>query len=345
MDRTMSGKTIGIMHNEPVPSGHAFSEASADVLTQAGEIEQALAQLGFNSVRISFTKDLHRFIEAMSEARPQLVFNLCETVDEDPLLAGHPAAVLELMGIQFTGTTAPGIAMTTDKLVAKRLLEASGIPTPHYAVYEGGPLEPPPLKFPVIIKPRWQDASIGIDQDSVAENRGDLQEKAKSMFESFGPLLIEEFIKGREFNISLFGYPVERVLPIAEIEFLDYPQELFPIVGYRAKWDQSSFEYRHTARRFPELPTVLADEMADVARRCFQLFLLRDYARVDVRVDPGGCIQVLEVNANPCLSPDAGFAAAAVQSGMRYRDMVERFVQFMTLRSKGHVYQASRSQG
>jgi D-alanine-D-alanine ligase len=340
----MSGNTIGIIHNEPVPSGHAFSEASADVLTQAGEIEQALKQLGFNSVRVPFTKDLNLFLGSMSREPLRMAFNLCETVDEDPLLIGHPAAVLELMDIKFTGTTAPGIAMTTDKVVTKRLLEASGIRTPRYAVYEGGSFESPELRFPVIIKPRWQDASIGIDQDSIAEDEANLRNKSVRLFERFGPLLIEEFIDGREFNISLFGYPEEQVLPIAEIEFVDYPPELFPIVGYRAKWDESSFEYRHTVRRFPELPPALAEEMADAARRCFRLFLLRDYARVDVRVDPGGTIHVLEVNANPCLSPDAGFVAAIAQAGMTYKDMVERFVEFMTLRSEGHVHQASRSQ-
>jgi D-alanine-D-alanine ligase len=183
------------------------------------------------------------------------------------------------------------------------------------------------------VKPRLQDASIGIEQDSVFENQENLREKLKELYEQFGPLLIEEYVGGREFNVSIIGFPEPEVLPIAEIVFEGFPTEMFRIVGYRAKWDISSFEYQHTVRRFPRLPGELEGGLKAVALECFRLFMLRDYARVDIRLDEQGQIHVLEMNANPCLSPDAGFAVAAEQAGMNYTQMVQKLLLGVEQRS------------
>ena len=135
---------------------------------------------------------------------------------------------------------------------------------------------------------------------------------------------MEEYIGGREFNVSLLGYPDPMVLPPAEIDFSDFPDSLYPIVGYRAKWVAESFEFRHTPRRFPDrLNPDLARNLQKTAAACFHLLGLRDYGRVDMRVDERDRVYVLEVNANPCISPDAGFAAAAERDGMDYTAMVK----------------------
>jgi len=332
----MSGKVVGLIHNVPVAPGQAFSEASADIMTQVEAIEEALENLGHQSTQIPFTREVSGFIGRMKEAEIEIAVNLCETLDEDPQLVGHPAALLELLSIPFSGSPAIALMLTTDKVTTKQMLKSHGIRTPRYVTYNGtGNTDFHGLEYPVILKPRFQDASIGIDQESIFRDERMLEQGIKEFHDRFGTLLVEEYVAGREFNVALFGYPSPSALPLAEIDFSAFPEGLFAIVGYRAKWDTSSFEYYHTPRRFPqELSSLLRKEIEGIALECFHLLMLRDYGRVDMRVDAQGEIYVLEVNANPCLSPDAGFAAAAQQAGMSYTDMVGTLVEFVERRAR-----------
>jgi D-alanine-D-alanine ligase len=263
-----------------------------------------------------------------------MVFNLCESVDDDPHLAGHPAAALELLGIPFTGSPAYALMITTDKVMTKRVLMASGIRTPNYIVYDDVPLHPRSgLRFPVIIKPRFEDASIGIDNESIFYDDRSLGAQIKELYHRHGHLLVEEYIEGHEYNVSLFGHPQPRVLPVARIDFSALPKDAPRIVGYRAKWDPGSLEYRHTPRTFPrDLSQILLGRIQGAALKCFHRLMVRDYGRVDIRVDGQGHVYVLEVNANPCLSPDAGFAAAVQAHGLTYENMIEHMVAFVNQR-------------
>jgi D-alanine-D-alanine ligase len=341
----MNQKQIGIVYNEPFPLGRAFFEASRDILTQVDAVEKALLQLGHTPVCIQFRRKLDDFLRRLSDHKIRFVFNFCETVDEDLRLAGHPAAVLELLGTPFSGSPSAALTLTTDKLMTKRLLRACGIKTPNYLIYDGASsFNPVSLRFPVIIKPRYEDASIGIDQESIFADEGGLQEGVRLFFKRFGPFLIEEYIEGREYNVSVYGFPKPRVLPIAEIDFSQLPQGHYPIVGYRAKWDRASFEFHHTPRVFPDdIPDLERAKIESTALKCFDLFMLRDYGRVDVRVDQRRGIYVLEINANPCLSPDAGFVAALEAVGIGYATMVDEMVHFMDMRCGKDGYQALRS--
>lgn len=331
----MSEHVIGIIYNQPAPAGALFCEASQDVLAQVEAVENSLNRLRCPSVRIPFTRDLAAFVGAVKDHRVNRIFNLCETVDEDARLNGHPAAVFELLGIPFTGSPAMVLMLSTDKLLTQRLLQAAGIPTPGHVVYDSaGPLCEIGLKFPVIIKPQHEDASIGITQESIVGDQKILEQRVQTLFQRFGPLLIEEYIAGREFNVSLLGDPTAQVLPPAEIVFEDYPDNMYPILDYSAKWDPSSFEYQHSVRKFPDdIPVSLRNRMEAIALNCFRLLMLRDYGRVDLRMDADHHFYVLEVNANPCLSPDAGFTAAIEKSGLNYDQMVQRFLKFMDQRA------------
>jgi len=335
----MSENIIGIVYNLPASAGALFSESSQDVLTQVESVEEALARLNYPSVRIPFTRNLAAFIQTVKERRVNMIFNLCETVDEDAHLCGHPAAVFELLGIPFTGSPSMALMLTTDKLLTQRLLRAAGISTPNHVVYNhSDSLHTTGLKFPVIIKPQFEDASVGITQESIVTNEKTLRKRIGDLSSRFGALLIEEYIAGREFNISLFGYPSARLLPIAEIDFVDYPDSTYPILDYKAKWDKSSFEYRHTIRKFPcDISAGLQRKLEMSAHACFQVLKLRDYGRIDIRMDHQKKFYILEVNANPCLSPDAGFAAAVEKFGLNYIQMVECLVNFMKQRFPSHV--------
>jgi D-alanine-D-alanine ligase len=315
---------VGILFNEPIQEGGRNWLASVDVLQQLEAIEKALRELGHSSLRLPFAGNLNTLLLDLDRHKVDLVFNLCESVNEDPTLIGHPAAVLELLGIPFTGSPAIALMLSTDKLLSKQLFMANNIRTPAYAVYNGEAFfHPVGLHFPVILKPRFQDASIGIDQDGVCRNVVEMKERAKLYYERYGSLIIEEFIDGREFNVSLLGYPDTKILPIGEIDFSAFPEDLYQIVGYQAKWDSSSFEYRNTPRTFAsklEVPVLRAIQKTSL--ECFRIFMLRDYGRIDIRLDRRQRPYVLEANANPCLSPDAGFAAAATQKNILYPEMI-----------------------
>ena len=327
-------KTIGLIHNQPIPEGQANWESSADVMTQVEAIETALTGLGLASARIPFTRDLGRFVQRLEEAGITTAFNLCESVDDNPQFVAHPAAVLELLNIAFTGSPASSLTTTTDKHLVKLVLQAAGLPTPKSLLYLGGePDDCRTLRFPVILKPQFQDASIGIDQESVITEPALLPASLREFYGRYGPIVVEEYIDGREFNISLFGADPPELMPIAEIDFSGFPNNLYKIVGYRAKWAPESIEYRESKRIFPSLPATMEKELAAVASQCYLLFGLRDYGRVDLRLDAGGRPYVLEINANPCLSPDAGFPAAVQKSGRNYQAMIEKFVAFVNARS------------
>ncbi len=327
-------KTIGLIHNEPIPEGQANWESSADVMAQVEAIETSLIELGHTTVRIPFTRDLGRFVRETEEAGMSMAFNLCESVDDNPQFVAHPAAVLELLNIRFTGSPAAALMSTTDKHLVKLALRAAGLNTPESLLYSGeDQVNSSHMQFPVILKPQFQDASIGIDQESVISDPSRLIQTLREFYAVYGPIIAEEYIDGREFNISLIGTDHPEVLPAAEIDFSGYPDNLFKIVGYRAKWEPESIEYQESRRGFPTLPDKVFAEMAKVSAHCYQLFGLRDYGRVDLRLNQNGKVYVLEINANPCLSPDAGFPAAIQQSGLNYTAMVEKFVAFVKARS------------
>lgn len=327
-------KRIGLVHNEPIPAGQANWESSLDVMAQVEAIETSLIDLGYQTVRIPFTRDLARFIHQTEEAGISMAFNLCESVDDNPQFVAHPAAVMELLNIPFTGSPAAALMSTTDKHLVKLALQAAGLNTPRAFLFLGEEMANfSQMKFPVILKPQFQDASIGIDQESVISDPNRLPETLREFHGIYGPIVVEEYIDGREFNISLIGSIHPEVLPVAEIDFSGFPDNLFKIVGYRAKWEPTSIEYRETRRAFPTLPNSVVEDMSAVSAQCYQLFSLRDYGRVDLRLDNNGKVYVLEINANPCLSPDAGFPAAVLQSGLDYTAMVEKFVSFVNTRS------------
>jgi D-alanine-D-alanine ligase len=223
--------------------------------------------------------------------------------------------LLEALGVPFTGCSAHALQVTSHKPLAKELMRRAGVPTPD--AFAGPSVAGDGLW---IVKSVFEHASLGIDDSSMVATGAveDLIEARRAEFG--GRWFAERFVPGRELNVALIAAPEGlRALPVAEIRFEGFPASKPAIVGYAAKWDAQSFEHRNTVRSF-EVEPGLAGRLGGIARNCWQLFGLAGYARVDFRVDAAGAPWVLEVNANPCLSPDAGFAAALAQAGIAYGD-------------------------
>ena len=304
----------------------------SDALVQAEAVGQALRDLGHEPMEMTFSMDIKGFVREISEASPQLVFNLVESVEGHGRLIHFPASILDLLAIPYTGAQADALYLTSSKILAKKILAGAGLPTP--SCFSLGDLKKKsiPLAGPYIIKSVWEHASVGLEESSVlsVDSTGQLLVEMKKRRDQLGgDCFAEQFIDGREFNLSILASQGgAEVLPPAEMKFIDYPAGKWKVVGYRAKWDEASFESSHTRRsfEFAKSERPLLQTLADMAKQCWHLFGLCGSARVDFRVDERNQPWVLEINANPCLSPDAGFVAAAVEAGLSYRQVVQRII-------------------
>ena len=289
---------------------------ASDTLLEAHGIARTLADLGYDTSVEAIGLDLTRVEALLAERKPRLVVNLVESIDGRGQLIHVVPALLESLGVPFTGCSASALGVTSDKLLAKQQLLRAGVPTP--AVFRAGADE-----GPWIVKSVWEHASLGIDDSSVVRGAAGVPGVVESRrAEHGGDWFAERFVPGRELNVALIAAAEgTRALPVAEIRFEGFPVEKPAIVGYAAKWRTDSFEYRNTVRSFA-VERELAIRAESLARDCWELFGLTGYARVDLRVDADGTPWVLEVNANPCLSPDAGFAAALATAGIEYRTAI-----------------------
>lgn len=297
-----------------------------DVLAQAAEVEKAMDLMGYHSERVFLGLNLSTAINRLEEISPEVVFNLVETLGGKGELIHFAPSLLESMGIPFTGSGSYAIYLSSHKLLAKKRFTELGIPTPEWSQGEPNSELQPEKKY--IIKPIWEDGSVGISDKSVVEGNSFPTGNAAGSFKE-KRVFLEEYIPGREFNISILGGadgPV--VLPPAEIRFVDYPPGKPHILNYASKWDENSFEYHNSVRTFNFAPEdiSLLQRLREISLRCWNGLGLKGYARVDFRVNLNNEPFVLEVNANPCISPDAGFIAAAGKAGLDYRDVVERII-------------------
>ncbi|HUG92858.1 MAG TPA: hypothetical protein VML55_18600 [Planctomycetaceae bacterium] len=332
--------------NVVVLSNALADDASAeerDVLVQVQAVSGALRRLGRGTAHWVCTLNLAELAARLRLERPDVVFNLVEALDGTDRLAPAVTLLLDALEIPYTGSPTMALLATASKTAAKQRLREAGLPTPAWSVATPRGRSPATDEAPpadgeavwprrIILKPVWEHASLGMDDSAVVTVAGadELLGRLHDWTRRLGrPCFAEDYIDGREFNVALLaGRDGPDVLPPAEIDFSAFPAGKPRIVGYRAKWEAESFEYGQTPRRFdfPGSDASLLDRLRDLALRCWAVFGLGGYARVDFRVDAQGRPWILEINTNPCLSPDAGFAAALEQSGLTCEDAVARIV-------------------
>lgn len=319
----MSGASAVILHNQVGPGS---PKDELDVLVQVEAVQRALVELGYRVRVVPFSLDVERALRALRRARPLFVFNLVESVAGDGRLVHLAPALLDHLGLRYTGSGQEAVFVTSNKLLSKRLFQQAGVATPPWL--EAG--SAPAGEFVAgtyILKSAWEHASNWFAEDSIvrAADANELAAALEGKNRGGGGFFAELYVEGREFNQALLA---GELLPPAEMRFVDYPEGKLRIVDFRAKWEEDSFEYAHTQRGFDfaAADRPLVGELGTVARRCWERFGLGGYARVDFRVDVHGRPWALEINSNPCLSPDSGFFAAAERAGLTYTRMVERIV-------------------
>jgi len=302
------------------------------VLEEREHVCEALQKGGYKTTLFNMNGDVKRLIEFLEEKQPDLIFNLCESVGEESTHEMHVAGLYELMGIPYTGAGAFALGTCQNKARTKQILSYHKIRTPRFVVFKNAneiienDFE---LDFPVIVKPSLEDASIGIDNSSVVDTISALRKRVRHIFQNYDqPALVEEFVNGREINVALMGNKRPIIFPISEIDFSGLPLNLPKIVTYNAKWMQGTDEYKGTVGICPAvLPAEVEKHAKELALRAFRIMGCRDYARVDMRLDKNNNLFVIEVNPNPDISDDAGFARSAKAYGLLFDEIVGKIVE------------------
>ena len=292
-------------------------------------LAERLTKTGCNAYPLNIKDDLDLLLKDLKKNKPDVVFNFIEIFKDNSRLEMNVVGLLELLGIPYTGAPPMALANCQNKVLAKRILNSLGIKTPKFIVirkiaksYNRG------LNYPLIIKPAFEDGSVGIENESIVHNSKQLKARVEYVLKYFiQPALVEEFIEGRELNVAILGDKNPRVLPVSEIDFTEMPDYLHNIVSYQAKWDPQHEAYHKTIPSCPAvLPKRVEAKVKDIAISAFHAMGCRDYARVDMRLKNNREAYVLEVNPNPDLTEGVGFMRSAKAAGYSYERALRKII-------------------
>ncbi len=330
---------IAIVYNRPLPSRYSSAreeKAVLGVLPCVTAVHRALIELGHNVTVIALSPPYEQVRSILSSLDVHLVFNLFEGFPGEPQTEAVVPEILSEQGRPYTGCSAPVLKLALDKVKVKKLLITAGIPTPDFQLLNPQKMHIFRLKFPCIVKPVSEDASHGITAESVVNDFSSLEKRVKLISDTYDEqALVEEFIDGREFNVTVMGNTRYTVLPASEIVY-SLPPDTPPLLTFEAKWEPDSLYYKGTQAVCPAKITHKEQvSIHDIALAAYQLLGCSGYARVDMRMDNAGKLNVIEVNPNPDVSPDAGAARQAKAAGMSYKQFIEKIVK-LALEKKRH---------
>ncbi len=331
-----SNLSIGVAYNEYLnTAGQQVEHVSEEtVKDMAEEVFHHVAQLGCRVEMVPLFDDFIDFMKRIRSAHHDVIINLCEGFKDRPLMEARIAGVYELLEVPYTGNPARTLSLCQNKYLTKMVLLGAGLPTPagqlvttldalNYDV------------FPAIVKPNNEDASLGIYPQSVVHNQDELKTQVAKVLTTYNqPALVEQYIHGREFNVAVIDAEQPKALPVSEIDFSTVPDGYPHICSYEAKWFEGHVLYNTT---IPKCPAPVDDSQRQTlqatAVQAFKLMNCRDYARVDFRMSHEGEIYILEVNPNPDISLNAGYARALRAAGIEYADFWHKII-LKTLRRK-----------
>ncbi len=334
---------VSILHNRDhnLLEEDPGREAREDVVRVAAALQTALASTKRDVQLIAVDTDVFAIGQALETQAPDVILNLCESIAADSRGEMTVSALLELTGIPYTGSAALPLGLSLHKDKAKEILRARGVPTPDFAVVSSvaevlGVSES--LAFPLIVKPSREDASVGIDFDSVVHDRAQLGKAVARLLRTFRQsALVERYVEGREVYVPLLGNRPRRALPLTEIHYGKAFDGKPKILSYRAKWEQQSPEFLDSSARATTLSNAQQKRCIEVAMAAFEALGCRDYGRVDLRLTTEGEPQVIDINPNCDLHPQSGFAKAASAAGISYPDLAWHLVELALERSHGNT--------
>jgi len=319
-------------------SSSSIDLSEVGVLEEYEEIKEALTQKGFQTETFNLLDNIDELCSRLGSGNYDVVFNLVESVDGESIKEMYVAGIYELYNVPYTGCSAVTLGLCLNKHRAKLIMKGAGFSVPRWRLY----LNPSTIifdskpEFPLIVKPSQEDASVGISEQSVVNDEKELKDQLEFLYHTLKqPIIVEEYIEGREINSAILGDKEKIALPLSEISFDTLPDDLPKIVTYDGKWIKDSLYYKNT---IPVCPAPLDDEIAErikkIALNVSDLFGCRDYCRVDFRLDKNNQPYILEVNPNPDISIDAGFARAAKAYGLSYDELLVKIIEFALERRK-----------
>ena len=339
----MTRREVAVIFNADGALARGGAEDSLAVAGVEGAVRgivEALAACGWRARAIPAPARVRDVPAFVAELDCDAVFNLVESLCGDARNEAHFAAALELRGLPYTGSGPLALSLCLEKPLARAVLAAAGVPIARGALLSDGDGSLDGLEYPLLVKPSREDASHGIALESVARDEAAARARARLVIERYAqPALVEEYIAGREFNAGLIegeraGDP-PRVLNLSEIDFTGFPAGAPRIVTYGAKWIEGSPEWNGTRSVAADVDGVLAERIRSAALGAWRALGLSGYARVDLRVEDAHPrrLAVIDVNSNPDLSPDAGFALCAQRSGLSYAQFIESILEFALRRT------------
>jgi len=301
------------------------------------QVARALTAREHQVSTLAATRDVKSLIAALERDESEIVFNLCESLGGEDRHATNVASLLELLGKRFTGAGSLGLTLAQDKALSKKLFAFHGLSSPRFSAMQAGQVEwSDDLQFPLFVKPRGTDSSVGIDEGSLVRNLKELMERISYIqTELKSPVLIEEFIDGRELFVSVIEADGYKALPIIEWDFSACKGPKF--ATQEAKWNKASEGYK-APERFPrDIPEPVYKAMQDAAVDACKALRIFDYGRVDMRArcdpelpkeDPSSWkFYIIEVNPNPYLEENAEVAMSARESGLQYVELLEHILE------------------
>lgn len=330
---------VGVAFNTYEPFIYRPEKVSEDSVARvAEEVCETLCQAGIEATLVPLQRSMLTFLRKLRELNVEVVVNLCEGFFGNPQWEANVAAVMEVLQIPFTGNGSRTLALCQDKHQAKAILNSFNLPVAPSQLITSAE-EMVDLKFPVIVKPNSEDASVGVHPESVVRDQEALAAMVEKIVRTYNqPAIVEEFIDGREFNIAILEDGEPRALPVSEIDFSNMPEGYPRICSYEAKWLQDHILYKATP---PICPARINDELSlrlqEMAVNAFKVMGCRDYARVDFRMNEQGEIFILEVNPNPDISLDAGYARALKAAGIDYPEFWKLMINNARKRKERYV--------
>ncbi len=331
-------RRIAIVYNEPHPSRydhHREEKAVLGVIEAVNAVHQALIELNDEVTLLPLVPPFEEARSKLAGLTVDVVFNLFEGFCGEPQTEALVPEALTEMGLTFTGCQADVLRLALDKAKVKVILKSAGIPTPDFQLLNPVTLPTFRLGYPCIVKPRSEDASHGISDQSVVRDFPSLKRQVTIVSEAYsGGALVEEFVGGREFNATVIGNGRYRVLPVSEIVYT-LPPGIPRLLTFAAKWENDSIYYDNTKVHCPaEVSPEEEEYIAGTALATFKLFGCSGYARVDMRMDETGKLNVIELNPNPDISPGTGAARQAEAAGMTYAQFVDMIVNLALKKEK-----------